>query len=151
MSKVLVAYFSYSGKTRKASQLIAETVGAELFEIKTARTYPEDEAKCIDVARVEMNAKARPTLSGDLPDLDAYDKIVVGFPCWHDTCPMGVLSFLEEYDFTGKTIYPFMTHEGSGPDGCNADMKASCRNAADVKPAMDGNGLRIEQIKAWLV
>ncbi|MBQ6685871.1 MAG: flavodoxin [Firmicutes bacterium] len=150
MSKVLIAYFSHSGKTRKASQLIAETVGADLYEIKTIREYPHDEDKCIDVARVEFNAKVRPDLQGELPDLDKYDKIVVGFPCWHDTCPMGVLTFLEHYDFAGKTVYPFMTHEGSGPDGCNEDMKASCKNA-DVKPAMDGNGLKIDKIKAWIV
>ena len=150
MSKVLVAYFSHSGKTRRASQLIAETVGADLYEIKTVREYPKDEDRCIDIARVEFNAKARPDLAGDLPDLDKYEKIVVCFPCWHDTCPMGVLTFLEQYDFAGKTVYPFMTHEGSGPDGCNDDMKASCKNA-DVKPAMNGNGLKIEAIKAWLV
>ena len=149
MSKVLVAYFSHSGKTRKVANMIASKLQADCFEIETIREYPDDESQCIEVARVEYNGNVRPALRGGLPDMDQYDTLVIGFPNWHDTCPMAVLTFLEGYDITGKTVYPFVTHEGSGPDGSNENMQKACKGA-DVKPARDGNRLEAKDVKSWI-
>lgn len=148
--KILVAYFSHSGKTKKLAAEIASVLNADSFQIETVREYPQDESQCIEVARVEHNADVRPELKGELPDLSSYDTLIVGFPNWHDTCPMGVMTFLEGCDLTRKTVYPFVTHEGSGPDGSNENMKKACKGA-DVKPAKDGNGLTAEDIRKWIV
>ncbi len=112
--KTLVAYFSWGGNTRTIAGYVAEALDAPVFEIKTAKPYPDAYRPTTEVARAEQRANARPELSTHIADMAAYDTIFLGYPNWWGTIPMALFTFLEEYDFSGKRVIPFNTHEGSG-------------------------------------
>ena len=105
--------FIEKGNTMILAEMIAEQTGAELFEIRTVKPYPKNYDECTDVAKKEQNEKARPALAED-KDVSCYDTIFLGYPCWWGDMPMAVFTFLEAHDFSGKTVIPFCTHEGSG-------------------------------------
>lgn len=86
----------------------------DIFRVDTVNSYPEDYTETTEVARKELRENARPELSGHVENIDSYSVIFMGYPNWWGTIPMPVFTFLEEYDFSGKTIVPFCTHEGSG-------------------------------------
>jgi flavodoxin len=121
--KILVAYFSWSGNAKALAGLIAQETGGDLFEIKTAKTYPESYNECIEVAKQEQSNNARPVLSGSVADMAQYDTIFLCCPNWWGTLPMGVFTFLESYDFSGKTMYPLVTHGGSRFERSLDDIK----------------------------
>lgn len=134
--KVLVAYFSrgdenYSvgnvtkGNTQKIAEYIAEQIGAETYHIETVVPYPADYDGCKDRAEAEKNDNARPEIIGNVENMDEYDIVFLGYPIWWGEMPMAVYTFLESYDFSGKVIIPFNTHEGSGNAGTNAKIKAA--------------------------
>ena len=150
MSKTLVAYFSYSGNTRTTAKKVAELAGADLFEIKTEVAYSADYQACIDEARKELQENARPKLVDKVEDIGSYDRIILGFPNWCSTCPMPVLSFLEEYDLQGKKIDTFVANGGGGVGNSTQDIKKSAAGA-EVSDAIDGNNLSEDRIKEWLV
>ena len=104
--KALIVYFSWSGNTENVAKNIAEATGFDLFEIKTAKAYPEDYDAVLDLAKKEQNRNARPELATHIQDIEQYDTILLGYPCWWGTLPMPVFTFLEEYDFSGKRIIP---------------------------------------------
>lgn len=110
----LVAYFSWSGNTRGVAQLIAEETGGDLFEIATLNPYTDDYNELLDIARQEQSDKARPELNGQVENWDSYDTIFVGYPNWWSDAPMAVYTFLESYDFNGKTLIPFNTSASGG-------------------------------------
>ena len=110
--KVLVAYFSHSGNTRAVAERIAAATGADLFEIVPQKPYPAEYRAVVNQARREIAADYRPALKTDLPDAGRYDVIYIGSPCWWSTVAPPVATFLAAHDFTGKTLIPFMTHEG---------------------------------------
>ena len=123
--KAIIVYFSHTGEnysvgvikegnTAKVAKVIAAKTGADIFEIKEAKPYPQSYDECIDVAKKELRDKARPEIAGDLPDLTDYQVVYLGYPNWWGDCPMIVYSFLEKSNIEGKTILPFCTHEGSG-------------------------------------
>ena len=123
--KAIVVYFSHTGEnysvgvitegnTAKVAKVIAAKTGADIFEIKEVKPYPQSYDACIDVAKKELREKARPEIAGDLPDLTDYHVIYLGYPNWWGDCPMIVYTFLEKSSIEGKTILPFCTHEGSG-------------------------------------
>ena len=123
--KAIVVYFSHTGEnysvgvikegnTAKVAKVIAAKTGADIFEIKEAKPYPQSYDECIDVAKKELRDKARPEIAGDLPDLTGYQVVYLGYPNWWGDCPMVVYTFLEKSKIEGKTILPFCTHEGSG-------------------------------------
>ncbi len=142
-SKSLIAYFSRKGNnyvggsivnlpignTELIAKKIQELTGSTIFKIKTVRSYPEDYAETTNVAKEEQRENARPELTETLDDMDSYDVIYIGYPIWYGTMPMAVFSFLESYDFSGKTIIPFCTHEGSGMVSSERDIKRICPNA----------------------
>lgn len=106
-SKVLVAYFSWSGNTSEMAQTIAEKTGGDLFEIVPETPYPSEYTPCTEKALEERDSNARPKIK-DLPEnIDEYDTILIGYPIWWHTAPMIIGSFLENYDLTGKEVYPF--------------------------------------------
>ena len=146
---ILVAYFSWSGKTKLAAEQIAKTAGCMLFEIDTAKKYPEQYQLCIEEAKAELAQNARPTLKGALPDISGVDKLALGFPLWGNTCPMAILSFIESFDLLGKFVYPFCTHGGASTGKGADDIRKSSRGGA-VKPCMDANFLTAEKIRVWL-
>lgn len=101
------------GNTQYVATLISEATGSDLFEIKTAHTYPGSHKALIDAAKVEIDNNARPKLATHITNLKEYDVVFVGFPNWWYDMPMPLYSFFDEYDFSGKTIIPFCTHGGS--------------------------------------
>ena len=112
--KILVAYFSHSGNTKKIAEEIQSKTGGELFEIKTVNAYSDDYDTVLDEAKKELNDNARPELSDSVKDMAQYQTVIIGYPIWWGDMPMAVYSFLDEYDLSGKTVLPFCTHGGSG-------------------------------------
>ena len=119
-SKILVAFFSRTGdnyevgkiskgNTHIVADMIAEKTGADMFEIKTVKTYPADYRACTEEAKVEIETNARPEIAEKLAGLENYDTIFLGYPIWWNDFPMVIYTFLESYDFNGKTIIPFCT------------------------------------------
>jgi flavodoxin len=143
MAKTLIAYFSHTGEnyfggsirniskgnTAVAAEFAQKATGGDLFEIKTVKVYPVNYKGCCDVAAAESSADERPELKGTLPDISAYDTIILGYPCWWGTMPQAVFTFLESADFAGKKILPFCTHEGSGMGHSERDIKKLCPKA----------------------
>ncbi len=127
--KVLVAYFSWGGTTRKVAQAIQEKTGGDLFEIKTETPYPADYHAVVDIGKKEKADNVRPKLTGPLPDLKNYDVILLGFPIWWYIEPMAVKTFVEAQDLSGKIILPFATSGGSGIEGSVTDLRKTLPNA----------------------
>ena len=105
--KVLVAYFSYTGNTEQGAQLMAEALGADLFTIEMEHPY---RGNIYDVSQRDLNQYARPALASHVADMAQYDVVLVGYPTWWGTMPMPMFTFLNEYDFSGKTLLPFSSH-----------------------------------------
>ena len=137
---VSAAYAGYveKGNTEIVAEMIAELIGGDLFRITTAEPYPDDYASMLTRAREELDADARPELAGELPDLADYDIVMIGYPIWHGATPRPVLTFLESYDLSGKTLIPFNTHEGSGQSGTASEIAASASGAE----TLDGIAIR---------
>ena len=127
MTKSLVIYFSRAGEnyfggvlkniekgnTEVIAEYIEELTSADLFKVEPATEYPADYMKCIDVAQKEKDDNARPEIKETLTDIAEYDIIYIGFPNWWGTLPMPMWTQLEQLDFAGKVVKPFVTHEGS--------------------------------------
>jgi len=128
--KILVAYFSHSGNTRIVAERLAAATGADLYEIVPETPYPAAYQALSDQAEWEIAANYRPALKNDLPDIGAYDVICVGSPCWWSTVAPPVAAFLAAHDFAGKTLVPFMTHEGSRMGRSEADIRRLCPGAS---------------------
>lgn len=142
--KILVAYFSRigneyglgnitKGNTAIVAEMIAQKTGADLFEIKTVKNYPVDYDECTKIASREKAEKARPELSTSVKNFAQYDTIFIGAPIWWGDYPMAVYTFLESYDFSGKTIIPFVTHGGSGLSGVNQRIALTCPNSKQLQ------------------
>ena len=112
--ETLVAYFSWSGNTQQMAEIIAQETGADLFEIATVTPYTDDYNTLLDIAQQEQGEDARPELNAQVENWDSYDTIFVGYPNWWSDAPMAVYTFLESYDFTGKTLIPFNTSASGG-------------------------------------
>ena len=139
-SKILVAYFSRvgneygvgnitKGNTAIIADIIAEETGADLFEIKTVKSYPNDYKECTKVASQEKSVKARPEIIGKVDNFKDYDIVFIGYPIWYGDMPMAVYTFLESYDFSGKKIVPFCTHGGSGLSSTDQALTLACPNS----------------------
>lgn len=130
MSNILVAYFSASGVTARAAQRIAETVGADVFEIEPAERYTAADLDWHDSrsrSSIEMeDDSCRPAIAGAVADMGKYDTVFVGFPIWWGVEPRVVDTFLEAYDFTGKTMIPFATSGGSGIGSAAKSVREHC-------------------------
>jgi len=110
---VLVAYFSHSGNTRQIANQVHESIGGDIFEIQTVDPYPSDYDKVVEIAKQEQKSAYRPAIKTKVESMDSYSTVFIGYPNWWGTIPMAVFTFLEGNDFSGKTIVPFCTHEGS--------------------------------------
>lgn len=151
--KILIAYYSRSGNTRSVANEIQKNVGGDIFEIKTTHSYPEEHRATTIQARNEKDSNFRPQLTAEVPNIDSYDVIFVGYPNWWGTMPMGVFTFLEKYKFAGKTIIPFCTHEGSGLGNSVSDLKSTCPEAKVLQGlALRGSSAASSpgEIAAWL-
>lgn len=102
------------GNNQYVAQLIQETIGGDLFRIETVQAYPGTHDALLEFAYNELSENARPALASQIENPDRYDVIFLGYPNWNADLPMPLYTFLEEYDFSGKTIIPFTVHGGSG-------------------------------------
>lgn len=137
------------GNTEKAAEMLADLTGGELYKIQQVQPYSDDYQTCIAQAKVDLQKKARPEVL-DLPDdLDAYDEIYLGYPNYWGTMPMAVYTFLENCDFTGKTIHPFCTHEGSGLSHTVQDIQNAAPGAVVTK-GLAIHGSNVDSAKAAL-
>ena len=121
------------GNTEKAAKMLADLTGGALYKIEQAQPYSEDYRACVAEAKADWQKNARPELLHLPANLDAYDEIYLGYPNYCGTMPMAVYSFLEHYDFTGKTIHPFCTHEGSGLSHTVQDIQKAAPGARVTK------------------
>lgn len=114
-SNILVAYFSWSGNGKQMAEWVADEVGGDLFRIVPEEAYSDDYNACADRAKNELDDEIRPALSSHIEadKMAGYDTVYLGFPIWWYDLPMPVWTFLEEYDFSGKTVIPFFSHNGS--------------------------------------
>ena len=154
MSQTLVTYFSASGVTANAAKILAQTAGADLYEIKPEVPYTRADLNWMEKksrSTVEMNdPSSRPAINGKVEHMDQYQNIFIGFPIWWYREPSIIDTFLESYDFTGKTVYPFCTHGGSGPKNSTRDIRSICPGT-DVKECFDATkDLTDAKIKNWL-
>lgn len=153
----LIAYFSRAGEnyfngkikavevgnTQKAAEMLREITGADLVRIEPVHAYSDDYRECVAQAREELQKDARPQLL-DCPDsLDGYDTIYLGYPNYCGTMPMPVFTFLERYDFGGKTLKPFCTNEGSGMGRSVQDIRRICPQAK-VEAGLSIHGSDVE-------
>ena len=134
--KVLVVYFSRTGEqysvgnitegnTAVIAKMIAEQTGADMFEIKLKNdTYPAAYKALTEVALSEKKANARPEISGDVANFADYDVVFIGTPNWWADLPMALYTFMETHDWSGKTVAPFVTHEGSGLSSIPSKIKS---------------------------
>ena len=117
------------GNTEVIAKKIKGFIGGDLFEINTVKPYPIDYDETTKVAKDELRKNAHPELADSVKNMDDYDVIYLGYPNWWGTFPMAVSTFLESYNFSGKTIVPFCTHEGSGIGNSERDIKKLCTDA----------------------
>ena len=144
MNKTLIAYFSRSGENyvgnevkyieKGNNEVLAEKLkelmpDADVFKIDPLKPYSDNYYKCIEEAKEDLRANARPQLTHNLDSVDKYDKIYLIYPIYWGTFPMHVFTFLEGYDFTGKTIIPIVTHEGSGFGVSERDLRRLLPNS----------------------
>lgn len=152
--KILVAYFSASGVTAKAAWKLSEAVGSDLYEIKPEVPYTSADLNWTDKksrSSVEMNNPAsRPAIAEKLQGMEKYDVVFVGFPIWWYVAPTIIHTFLESYDFSGKTIVPFATSGGSGMGKTNEKLAASCKGATLLQGRMLNGNLSEADLKAWV-
>ena len=172
MARTVIAFFSHAqenynvgfikeGNTFKLAKILQEIlaqkgVDADLFEITPEEGYPADYNECISKAKKELSSKARPAIKADL-DISGYDTIYLGYPNWWGDLPMCLYSFLEKHDFTGKTIVPFCTHEGSGLGSTESKLKKALPSAS-FKSGLAVQGIIAQQdekrtrslVEGWL-
>ena len=133
-ASTLIVYFSRTGEnysvgvieegnTARLAAIIAEQTGADLFEIVPEIPYPADYDSTLTIATQEKNENARPAYVGDVENWEQYDTVFIGYPIWWAGMPCILYTFLENHDFTGKTVIPFNTHEGSGQAGTQQDLE----------------------------
>ncbi len=167
MARTLIAFFSRAdenyfggamryvktGNTEIVCGIMEDLIDADSFKIEMKEPYSPVYMTCIEEAKNDLRAKARPELKSMPGSIDEYDTIVLAYPNYWGTMPMAVFTFLEAFDFTGKTILPLCTNEGSGMGSSERDIKKTCPNAA-VKPGLSITGSRAADSKApvhkWL-
>ena len=134
MAKALSAYFSASGVTARAAKEMAAATGADLYEIQPAEPYTDADLNWMDKksrSTIEMNDPAcRPAIAGGVQDMAQYDTVLIGFLIWWYVEPRIVDTFLESYDFSGKTLIPFATSGGSGIGKAEKSLQAHCPAAS---------------------
>ena len=153
MAKTLIAFFSRAdenyfggamryvkvGNTEIVAGIIKELIPADTFKIEMKNPYSPVYMTCIEEAKKDLRAKARPELVSMPASIDEYDTVIMAYPNYWGTMPMAVYTFLENFDFTGKTILPLCTNEGSGMGSSEREIRKTCPGA-DVKRGLPVTG-----------
>ncbi|MCL2065142.1 MAG: flavodoxin [Candidatus Cloacimonetes bacterium] len=147
MKRILVAFYSHTGKTKKVAKQIHSIVGGDVYEIIEQNQYPRDFDTVVEQAKHEIAKGYQPTLKGDLPEISEYDVIFVGSPNWWNTIAPPLSTFLSSADFTGKTIIPFITHGGGGLNRTISDIEKLAQDAT-VLNGFDANNA--DHVSEWL-
>ena len=167
MAKTLIAFFSRAdenyfggamryvktGNTEIVCDIIKEMIEADSFKIEMKEPYSPVYMTCIDEAKKDLRKKARPELKAYPDSVDGYDTIILAYPNYWGTMPMAVFTFLERYDFSGKTILPLCTNEGSGMGRSEQDIKKYAKGAALKKglPITGSNAAGCQNsVQQWL-
>ncbi|OUO95754.1 flavodoxin [Gordonibacter sp. An232A] len=155
MGKTLVAYFSATGTTERLARALAEVAGADLHGIEPAQPYTSSDLNWHDArsrSSVEMNDPAsRPAIANKVADMGCYDTVFVGFPIWWYVAPTIINTFLEAYDFSGKTVIPFATSGGSGMGKTDAVLRKCCAPDTRWKPGRCFyGGADAAALRAWV-
>lgn len=141
------------GNTEAAANILQKLTGADIFRMQPVQEYSKDYNECIAQAQADQRRDARPELKAYPESLDGYDTVYLGYPNYWGTMPMAVFTFLEHFDFSGKIIVPFCTHEGSGMGHSESDIRQLCPNA-EVKRGLalrGGSSPHFEtEIRRWL-
>lgn len=124
--KILIAYYTHSGNTKKIAEQIQNETGGTLFEIIPEKAYPEDYNTVVQQAKEEINAGFKPALKTKVDNINAYDVVFIGSPNWWSTNAPPIDTFLTENDLSGKTVVPFCTHGGGGQARTARDVAALC-------------------------
>ena len=163
MAKTLIAFFSRAdenyfggamryvkvGNTEIVAGIIKDLVPADTFKIEMKNPYSPVYMTCIEEAKKDLRAKARPELVSMPESIDEYDTVILAYPNYWGTMPMAVYTFLENFDFSGKTILPLCTNEGSGLSGFDEKLAGACPNSTVGKGlAIEGNEAQNNQEKA---
>ena len=146
--KVLVAYFSWGGTTRRMAEAIQATTQGDIFEIEPVVPYPTSYTPCTEVALEERDNDARPAIKDKVADWDKYDIVFIGCPVWWHTAPMIISTFAESYDFAGKTVVPFCTYASTYRDETLAkivDLTPSAEHLEGLGTTGSTSG-----VKAWV-
>lgn len=141
------------GNTEKVANIIADILDADLFKLEPKKPYASDYSTCIQEAKKDLQTNARPELVALPNNLEQYNEIYLGYPNYWGTMPMAVYSFLEAFDFSKKTIYPFCTHEGSGLSSTEKDIARIAKNSNVAKGIAISGSLvdnSKEMIERWL-
>ena len=167
MAKTLIAFFSRAdenyfggsmrcievGNTEVVVGKIRELIDADVFKIEMVKPYSKAYMTCIEEAKADLRVKARPELVSVPESIDAFDTIILAYPNYWGTMPMAVFTFLEKFDFSGKTILPLCTNEGSGMGGSERDIAKTCPGAKVAK-GLPVTGSSVAgskpQIEKWL-
>ena len=153
MSKALVTYFSASGVTAKVAEKMAGAIGADLYEIKPEQTYTDADLNWQDKksrSSVEMNDRSsRPAIGNKVENMEYYDTVFVGFPIWWYREPSIIDTFMEAYNFDGKTVIPFATSGGSGLGDSAKNMQELAKGAKVIDGKRFGSGASADELGAW--
>ena len=153
MSKALVAYFSASGVTSKVAKNLASAIGADIFEIKPVQKYSKADLNWMDKrsrSSVEMNDRSsRPAIAERVNQMSDYDIVFIGFPIWWYREPSIIDTFMETYDFSGKTIVPFATSGGSGLGDSAENMQTLAKGAKVEDGKRFGRNASASELKNW--
>ncbi|MCX7796096.1 MAG: flavodoxin [bacterium] len=154
MSKnILIAYFSWSGNTRKIAELIHREIGGTLFEIQPEKSYPGSYNATVEQAKREIQQGYKPQLKTKIDNIELYDTVFIGSPNWWSTIAPPVATFLSEYDFSGKTIIPFCSHGGGGQGKLIRDISKLCPQSKILEPFIiygSGAGDIQTKVSEWL-
>ena len=153
MSKVLVAYFSASGVTKRVAENLAKSIGADLYEIAPKTPYTKADLNWNDKksrSTVEMNDRsARPEIAASVNDMTAYSTVFVGFPIWWYREPSIIDTFMESHEFNGVTVVPFATSGGSGLGDSAKNMQALAPTAKVVEGKRFSGSAAAQTLKEW--
>ena len=153
-NKILVAVFSASGVTRKVGQEIARISGGDFFEIEPVEKYTKSDLNLTNRksrSSVEMNdPSCRPEIAVEVKDMDQYDTVIVGFPIWWGVAPRIIETFLESYDFSGKTIIPFCTSGGSGVGRSGQNLADNAGSGNWLDGERFSAGASEEDVASWI-
>ena len=153
MSKVLVAYFSASGVTAGVAEKLSNAIGADLYEIAPETPYTDADLNWMDKksrSTVEMKDRSsRPAIGTKVDNMEQYDTVFVGFPIWWYREPSIIDTFMEAYDFTGKTVVPFATSGGSGLGDTYKNLQALASGAKVINGEKFPGNVSEEKLRAW--